>query len=122
MIASGNFVYTERGILDRTHLRFFTRKSMTQLLESCGFEVTEVAAAPVPLSPLVGRMAHSRIFKLFAALQYRAANLWKNLFAYQLIFTARLARREAQATPGAEESEAQPLAPAGAVAPCQARS
>ena len=35
----GRWDYTEEGILDRTHLRFFTRSSMTRLLEECGFGV-----------------------------------------------------------------------------------
>ncbi len=35
----GRWDYTEEGILDRTHLRFFTRSSMTRLLEECGFSV-----------------------------------------------------------------------------------
>jgi 2-polyprenyl-3-methyl-5-hydroxy-6-metoxy-1,4-benzoquinol methylase len=35
----GRWDYTEEGILDRTHLRFFTRSSMIRLLEDCGFKV-----------------------------------------------------------------------------------
>ncbi len=31
-----NFDYTEAGILDKTHLRFFTKKSIENMLESCG--------------------------------------------------------------------------------------
>jgi 2-polyprenyl-3-methyl-5-hydroxy-6-metoxy-1,4-benzoquinol methylase len=36
----GRWDYTDEGILDRTHLRFFTRSSMIRLLEGCGYEVT----------------------------------------------------------------------------------
>lgn len=35
----GRFAYTESGVLDRTHLRFFTRSSMIDLFESTGYEV-----------------------------------------------------------------------------------
>jgi 2-polyprenyl-3-methyl-5-hydroxy-6-metoxy-1,4-benzoquinol methylase len=35
----GRWDYTDEGILDRTHLRFFTRSSMIRLLEDCGFSV-----------------------------------------------------------------------------------
>lgn len=38
----GRFDYTESGILDRTHLRFFTRASAIALLESTGASVTQV--------------------------------------------------------------------------------
>jgi 2-polyprenyl-3-methyl-5-hydroxy-6-metoxy-1,4-benzoquinol methylase len=33
----GRWDYTDEGILDRTHLRFFTRSSMVRLLEECGY-------------------------------------------------------------------------------------
>lgn len=33
--------YTESGILDSTHIRFFTKKSMIRLFESHGFEIVE---------------------------------------------------------------------------------
>ena len=88
MISSGRFTYMERGILDKTHLRFFTRKSMKKLLLDCGFKTLSIVASPVPLSALVGKMADSRIFKIFSSIQFWVANFWKNLFAYQLIFMA----------------------------------
>lgn len=35
--------YDERGgILDETHLRFFTKKSMMRLFENCGFEIINI--------------------------------------------------------------------------------
>lgn len=41
-LLTGHFSYTDTGLLDRTHLRFFTLDSMTALLESCGFMVGEI--------------------------------------------------------------------------------
>jgi 2-polyprenyl-3-methyl-5-hydroxy-6-metoxy-1,4-benzoquinol methylase len=38
----GRWEYTDEGILDRTHLRFFTRSSMRALLERCGYRVAGV--------------------------------------------------------------------------------
>ncbi|MGD0837166.1 MAG: methyltransferase domain-containing protein, partial [Polyangia bacterium] len=38
----GRFDYVDAGILDRTHLRFFTRSSAVELLQSCGFRVDRV--------------------------------------------------------------------------------
>jgi 2-polyprenyl-3-methyl-5-hydroxy-6-metoxy-1,4-benzoquinol methylase len=35
----GRWEYTDEGILDRTHLRFFTRSSIIKLLQECGFAV-----------------------------------------------------------------------------------
>ncbi len=38
----GEFDYMDAGILDETHLRFFTRKSAVELLECCGYYVDAV--------------------------------------------------------------------------------
>jgi hypothetical protein len=38
----GKFEYTESGIMDRTHLRFFTRASATALAQASGARVTQV--------------------------------------------------------------------------------
>ena len=45
----GRFEYAERGILDRTHLRFFTQKSFLALVNSAGLRVNRVHATPIPL-------------------------------------------------------------------------
>lgn len=38
----GRFDYRNDGILDRTHLRFFTRDTAIEMLESCGLEVERI--------------------------------------------------------------------------------
>jgi 2-polyprenyl-3-methyl-5-hydroxy-6-metoxy-1,4-benzoquinol methylase len=35
----GDFPYQDQGTFDRTHLRFFTHKSMMRMFEECGYEV-----------------------------------------------------------------------------------
>jgi len=39
----GRWDYTDEGICDRTHLRFFTRRSMLGLLRQSGYQVTRIA-------------------------------------------------------------------------------
>ncbi|MEO7117793.1 MAG: class I SAM-dependent methyltransferase [Candidatus Limnocylindrales bacterium] len=39
LLLRGRFDYTETGVLDRTHLRFFTRISMLQMFEGAGLTV-----------------------------------------------------------------------------------
>lgn len=51
MLLVGDWHYTEAGIMDRTHLRFFTLRSATRTLREAGFEIehaegTKIAAAP----------------------------------------------------------------------------
>lgn len=43
-LMSGRFEYTERGILDRTHLRFFTRDTLLNLLGSTGYRPLRVVS------------------------------------------------------------------------------
>lgn len=47
MLLAGRWDYDERGILDRTHLRFFTKASLVDLLEDAGYAVE--AVVPVTL-------------------------------------------------------------------------
>jgi 2-polyprenyl-3-methyl-5-hydroxy-6-metoxy-1,4-benzoquinol methylase len=42
LVVHGSWRYTDEGILDRTHLRFFTRSSMIALLTDCGYVVESV--------------------------------------------------------------------------------
>jgi len=46
----GRFDYTDRGVMDRTHLRWFTPKSLAQLVIDAGVEVSIVEPL-VPLRP-----------------------------------------------------------------------
>jgi SAM-dependent methyltransferase len=50
----GQFNYTEMGLLDRTHLRFFTRESLADLFHSAGYEVR--AWRPITTDPFATEM------------------------------------------------------------------
>lgn len=39
LLFRGDWEYKDSGILDRTHLRFFTKKSMERMFEKCGYDV-----------------------------------------------------------------------------------
>lgn len=41
-LANGRFDYEDQGILDRTHLRFFTRQTFSEALEQAGFSIVRV--------------------------------------------------------------------------------
>ncbi len=46
----GHFDYTERGILDRTHLHFYTRSTFLSLIRASGLNVLAMKATPIPLN------------------------------------------------------------------------
>lgn len=41
-LLQGRFVYQPRGLLDNTHLRFFTRQSVSQLFEAAGYVISQL--------------------------------------------------------------------------------
>ena len=43
----GRFAYRDTGVLDRTHVRFFTRRSTVEFVRSCGLEVESVDFTPM---------------------------------------------------------------------------
>lgn len=47
LIMSGTWNYTDYGILDHTHLRFFTRQSAVKLVEGAGFRIIEIGATGI---------------------------------------------------------------------------
>ena len=87
---SGRFDYDRRGILDRGHLRFFTRRSFERLASTAGLTVTRCQAVGLPLEILNrGGGEQSRVAEGAAAdpglLDRVITRLWPNLFAYQYV-------------------------------------
>jgi SAM-dependent methyltransferase len=48
-VGFGLFDYDRRGILDATHIRFFTRRSFEQLINRCGLAIARRDATGLPL-------------------------------------------------------------------------
>src|SRR2546430_12293394 len=75
----GRWRYTERGILDRTHVHLFTRRTLIETLEQAGYHIVELDfTVPVPVigTPLVEAAAHA------------VGRLRPALFAYQFVAAA----------------------------------
>lgn len=54
-VALGAFDYDRRGILDETHLRFFTRASLRRTVRAAGYDVLDIASTGAPFWSLLGR-------------------------------------------------------------------
>lgn len=48
-LLTGKFDYTELGLLDRTHLRFYTRRSLVEMLAEGGFTTVHIDPVIAPL-------------------------------------------------------------------------
>ncbi len=64
MVLFGAFRYADRGIMDWSHLRFFTRKTIRALLEKYGYRITATHFTVVPLERLVSLRPTNSLFRL----------------------------------------------------------
>ena len=85
LLRYGEFTYQDSGVLDRSHLRFFTRTSILELFVSSGFDVLELHAVnPLPLATL--GLPERLVLKLLEQVRRRAA---ADLCAQQYVVLAR---------------------------------
>jgi 2-polyprenyl-3-methyl-5-hydroxy-6-metoxy-1,4-benzoquinol methylase len=55
-LLAGRWDYRDEGILDSTHIRFFTRKSLRGLIERCGFQIEKMSSALGPEVHLINML------------------------------------------------------------------
>lgn len=72
----GRFEYTDTGLMDRTHLRFFTLKTATEMFVNAGFRVAHMEVMP----PSIPR---------FGKLKEWIKRKWPGLFSFNFIFHLR---------------------------------
>jgi glycosyltransferase involved in cell wall biosynthesis len=85
MLLLGQFNYGKAGILDRTHTRLFTFRSIRRLLVDCGFRIKEVRGVPAPFPKVLGDGVLGRAA---IAANLAAIRVSKTLFAYQIFIVA----------------------------------
>ena len=106
---AGRFEYGWSGLYDRTHVRFFTRRSLRKLLDYTGFEVLADSCSPSVVqsaAPILRRfferdvasgdhlaLADSRAFSAYERfvepLEQRACRLWPELLGFQIVCVAK---------------------------------
>ena len=84
----GRFDYTERGILDRTHTRFFTRKTFLAFLTACRLKVDVLTSTPPPIEEVFPRVGRPPL-RWVPALANAASRAWPTLLAYQFLVKVR---------------------------------
>jgi hypothetical protein len=84
----GRFPYAERGLLDRSHRVFFTRRWLHELLAGSGFTIERESVSTIPLPLALPRLppwAHAALLPLLGAV----TRLLPTLLGYQLLVLAR---------------------------------
>jgi glycosyltransferase involved in cell wall biosynthesis len=92
MLLAGQFNYGKAGILDRTHTRLFTFRSISQLLRDAGFRIKTVKGVPAPFPKVFG---NGLVGRAAVALNVGLIRLSKTVFSYQIFI-------EAESTPGVD--------------------
>ncbi|MBV8550919.1 MAG: glycosyltransferase [Acidobacteriaceae bacterium] len=88
MVLFGMFQYSDRGILDWSHLRFFTAKTIRKLVEKYGYRVTATHFTIIPVERVIPMRPESGLLRL-ASHFLRALNvIAPGLFAYEIILVA----------------------------------
>ena len=81
------FDYDRRGILDRDHVRFFTRDSIESLIMRCGLRITDRATVGTPFDMLVaGGTLRERVASVAARSDRVATRVWPRMFGYQFLY------------------------------------
>ncbi|MDQ6654395.1 MAG: bifunctional glycosyltransferase/class I SAM-dependent methyltransferase [Verrucomicrobiota bacterium] len=86
MLLLGQFNYGKKGILDATHTRLFTFRSMNELLKQSGYKVLEMRGIPAPFPKALGDnfISHG-LLRLNEAL----IRVSRGFFSYQIFIRAQ---------------------------------
>jgi SAM-dependent methyltransferase len=82
----GRFRYTDGGLMDKTHFRFFDWETAHELLEQSGYQVVESEAdGNFPL-PVIRKFLMQ---KITGYIDKTAVNKFPGIFGFQFLFTCR---------------------------------
>jgi SAM-dependent methyltransferase len=91
-VLSGRFPQEDRGLFDRTHVRFYTRQGWRHLFACSGYEIESIASTGIPAGLRFPRWADTMAVWALEAVLHSLAALWPSLWAYQFIVVARPSR------------------------------
>ncbi len=89
-LLEGRWQYIDAGILDNTHLRFFTRSSLIELLQGVGLQITQVQAVVMS-----GERVPQTLVSALQAAGLDTRSLVEESAAYQYLITAQKRGSEA---------------------------
>jgi glycosyltransferase involved in cell wall biosynthesis len=87
-IAVGRFDYDQRGVLDATHLRFFTRRRFLRVAEEAGLEHLGHRHTGLPLDAL-GMGSNKLVTGTIGRADRLLVKWWPTMFAYQFVYEFR---------------------------------
>jgi glycosyltransferase involved in cell wall biosynthesis len=85
MLFFGQFNYGKKGILDATHTRLFTFRTLIDLLKQSGYNIFEVRGIPAPFPLAIG---NNFISRFLLRVNQALLHVSKGLFSYQIFVRA----------------------------------
>jgi glycosyltransferase involved in cell wall biosynthesis len=85
MLLLGQFNYGKTGILDRTHTRLFTFRTLRRLMRDSGFQIQVMKGIPAPIPKAIG---DNRLSRALLWLNQALIRVSPGLFSYQIFVTA----------------------------------
>jgi len=92
-LAGGRFDYQPNGVLDITHVRFFTRSSLRDLFEQTGYQVARLdpLTQPAVVDPVIVNRRPGRVETRTLSIEYQSFEDLEDLYALQYVVDARAA-------------------------------
>ena len=110
----GHFEYTETGIFDKDHIRFFTLKSAKKLIRSAGCDIIKIDYSPYfirAIQPVIKKILlrnnkdgqidrralidspwYQFYMKFIYPVEYGLGYFFKSLFAFKIVIVAKRTR------------------------------
>jgi 2-polyprenyl-3-methyl-5-hydroxy-6-metoxy-1,4-benzoquinol methylase len=84
----GHFDYQDRGILDHTHLRFYTMDTLLEMIDYAGLHINDVEVTCIPLNLLNPFFANNPLGIAIHGALFRVTKILPKLLGYQFILDA----------------------------------
>jgi|GEM_PF-292341 len=91
---AGRFEYADKGIMDRTHVHFYTRSSLISLLKLTGFQPLKKHSTGLPFPLIITTRRFRWLPSWLNHFYYFFARIWPKMFAYQFVILAQITRLE----------------------------
>ncbi len=88
-VLAGRFPQHDRGLFDRTHLHFHMWSNWVELFAAAGYAIESRRSSGIPVSLALPRFAETLPVRAAERVSYELARIWKTMFAYQFVVTAR---------------------------------
>ena len=86
-VLAGRFPQHDKGLFDRTHVRFYMWDGWRELLAASGFALAETRVSGIPFGVAFPGSAGTWWVRGLEWFSHATARFWRRLFAYQFIVT-----------------------------------